>query len=361
MKLEENFRIIFAIAAKDIFDAIKNKMVQGIMIGVAFLMLSSQALSFLLGLKNEPTIHIWDQNKSAIVRKIVRSRELNIHAKSELSDLQETVSQSAAPVLGIVIPADFDELVDRRETIRLQSYRSHWTKPDVVGEVASFFEENLSRLTQTAIEIDIDENPLYPPAEGSGYPMMIALGVVMGVMTIGLILTPYLIADERETHTLDALIISPARITHLLVGKSIAGLFYSLTASLIIFLFSWRWVVHSEIMFLAVFLGGLCAVSIGLLVGALVENPTTVNMISGLMIGGLIMPTYFWTSMAPKLPPFVKQIFEILPSIAMYKIVRQSSTEIFSGNIIVINVAILVVWSFVMLGLVSWRIRLMDR
>ncbi|MCP4296638.1 MAG: hypothetical protein GY786_13620 [Proteobacteria bacterium] len=51
--------------------------------------------------------------------------------------------------------------------------------------------------------------------------MMIAFGMVLGVMTVGLILTPYLIVDEKESHTLEALLISPARTSHVLIGKSL--------------------------------------------------------------------------------------------------------------------------------------------
>jgi len=191
--------------------------------------------------------------------------------------------------------------------------------------------------------------------------MMIAFGVVLGVMTIGLLLTPYLIVDEKESHTLDALLISPASTTHLLIGKSLVGLFYSLTASLMIFALSWRWIVHWDVMILAIILGGLCSVSIGLLMGALFETPTTVNMFSGLLIAVFLMPMYLWTSLAPKLSPFLQLLFEALPSIAMYKIVRQSFTEIPGLNVIWINVAILLAWMLAMLGLVAWRIRRLDR
>ena len=198
MKLKEHLRIIWAITAKDITDAIKNKIVQGVLIGVAFMLLSSQALSLLLGLKDESTAYFWDQGKSTTIKEIVRSRELNFYPRGNLFDLQDSVSQSAEPVIGIVIPLNFDEQIAAGECIHLPAYYAHWPKPDAIAEVEIYFEENLSRFIGADICIDVDDHPVYPPAQGLGYPMMVAFGMVLGVMTVGLILTPYLIVDEKK-------------------------------------------------------------------------------------------------------------------------------------------------------------------
>jgi len=361
MKYKENLRIIWAITAKDITDAIKNKIVQGVLIGVAFMMLSSQALPLLIGLKDESTAFFWDQGKSVSIKEIVRSRELDFHPRDSLSDLYFAVSQSAEPVLGILIPSDFDEKVEAGKKIQLQANYAYWVQPETVGDLQSYFDEQLSVRTGVPIEINTVGDLLYPPAEGLGYPMMIAFGVVLGVMTVGLLLTPYLIVDEKEAYTLEALLISPARTIHLLIGKSLVGLFYSLTASLLIFVFSWRWVVHWDLMMIAVLLGGLSAVSIGLLIGIFFDSPTNVNMVVALLLAGLLMPMYLWTSLASKLSPFLQSIMAALPSLAMYKLVRLSFAEVTGENAVLINIAILLSWILVMLGLVGWRIRRLDR
>jgi len=361
MKYKENLRIIWAITAKDITDAIKNKIVQGVLIGVAFMMLSSQALPLLIGLKDESTAFFWDQGKSVSIKEIVRSRELDFHPRDSLSDLYFAVSQSAEPVLGILIPSDFDEKVEAGKKIQLQANYAYWVQPETVGDLQSHFDEQLSVRTGVPIEINTVGDLLYPPAEGLGYPMMIAFGVVLGVMTVGLLLTPYLIVDEKEAYTLEALLISPARTIHLLIGKSLVGLFYSLTASLLIFVFSWRWVVHWDLMMIAVLLGGLSAVSIGLLIGIFFDSPTNVNMVVALLLAGLLMPMYLWTSLASKLSPFLQSIMAALPSLAMYKLVRLSFAEVTGENAVLINIAILLSWILVMLGLVGWRIRRLDR
>jgi ABC-2 type transport system permease protein len=361
MKILENFRIIWAIAYKDIVDAIKNKIFQGVLVGVAFLMLSSQALPMLYRFKNQPNIYFWDQGKSKTLRDIVHNRELNLRARDGISDLYSSVSQSPEPVLGVIIPSNFDEQVQTGEKITLQAVYANWVQTNDQEDLKSYFNEHMSLRIGVPIEINREGTITYPPEGGLGYPMMIALGVVLGVMTVGLILTPYLIVDEKEAHTIDALLISPAGTVQILIGKSLVGLFYSVTASLMIFAFSWRWVTHWDVMIIAVLAGGLFAVSFGLLIGTVIESPANVNIVTALILAGFLLPMYFWTSLASKISPLLNLIISTLPTIAMYKLVRISFTEIFSRNQFWINGTILFSWIFVMLTLVGWRIRLLDR
>jgi hypothetical protein len=72
-----------------------------------------------------------------------------------------------------------------------------------------------------------------------------------------------------------------------------------------------------------------------------------------------LLPLYFWTSFASKISPSFNFIISAFPSIAMYKIVRISFTEIFSASQIWINGTILLSWIFVILILVGWRIHLL--
>lgn len=140
---------------------------------------------FVNGFKDQSSAHFWDQGKSVNIKEIVRSHELNFYQRDEITDLRSAVSQSAEPVIGIVIPADFDEQVATGSGIQLQAYYAHWTGPDAVSEVANYFEESLSRMTGAVIRIDLENHKVYPPTQGLGYPMMIAFGMVLGVMTVG--------------------------------------------------------------------------------------------------------------------------------------------------------------------------------
>jgi len=360
MTLKDHLRIIGAIAAKDLTDAIKNKIIQGLLVGIGFLMLSSQAMGFMVRLKTEPTAYYVDMGKSTVVKGITLSRELAFYPENNLASLRTTISMMAEPVLGVIIPSDFDEQLQAGRMITLQTEYAHWPKSSKIEAVVSYFEHGLSQSTGVNIRLELRDQPVYPSVNNSGYPLMIASGLVLGVMTVGLFLTPYLFLEERDTHTLDALLISPARPFHLVTGKALVGLSYSLAASVVIFLFSWRWVVHWEIALFAVFLGGLCAVAVGLLAGVLYETVTAVNGSVAIMVTILMLPMFMPESVAARLPSFLPVLIEKLPSLAMYKMVRLSFTNPLAESILP-YIGILLLWILVIMGLVIARIRRMDR
>ena len=361
MNLKHHLHLILAIAFKDLQDAIKNKTVLAVLLGVVMVMLSSQAMGFLVQLKSEPTAFYYDQGKSTLIKEITRGRQLAFYPESSLGDVQTVVGLAAEPVLGILIPADFDALVQAGGVATLQAYSAHWLPSTDLAACVAYFEQQLSERTGITVRLHIAGNTVYPSSDGDGYPMMIAFGLVMGVMTIGMFLTPYLILDERDSHTLDALLMSPARTVHLVIGKALVGLSYSLVASLGIFLFSWRWFVHWDVVALAIILGGLCAVALGLLGGVLFESVQSVNAFLALMVAGLMLPIPLWGHLSEKLPMPVQSLVNNLPSLAMYRLARLTFTESVALPAMWRDVAILLAWMGIILVLVGWKIRLMDR
>ena len=59
---------------------------------------------------------------------------------------------------------------------------------------------------------------------------MIATVLVIVLATIGGFMVPYLILEEKQTHTMEVLLVSPASVSQIGTGKALAGLFYCLAA-----------------------------------------------------------------------------------------------------------------------------------
>jgi ABC-2 type transport system permease protein len=359
--LSNHIRIIWAIASKDIVDAIKNKIVLGIIIGVLFMMLSSQALPLIMKNNAEPRAFFYQAGKSTIIKEIIRSREIDFFQTESLNALEDAVGQSAIPVLGLIIPEDFDDLLVGNNPVILKSYKIHWAKTAEITPLIQHFEEELSNRTGSIIRIQLSEEYIYPDSESLGFTVMVITGLVLGVMITGLMLVPLLLIEEKESHTIDALWISPATTAHLLIGKSIAGMFFSCSAAAVMLTISWRWIVQWEIVILAVLLGALSTVAVGLLFGISFDNPTTVNLWVGLVIVVLLFPIFLWTSIVAKLTPPLTTLLQALPSVAMSNLIGMSLTNKFIFKDALVNSIIMILFSLVFLGLVSWRIRRIDR
>jgi ABC-2 type transport system permease protein len=224
----------------------------------------------------------------------------------------------------------------------------------------SHFQDSLSDLTGQDIEIQMVDELVYPNPEELGFTTMVITGLVTGVMTTGLILVPLLILEEKENHTMDVLFVSPAKKWQILSGKFIAGTFFSLSAGLVMLIFSKIWIVHWGIVFLGVLLGSTSAVCLGLLLGTLSNNPTTINLWAGIAIILFLFPVFIWTSHASKISPLIRILIQALPSVAMSNLVMNSLFQTANHSGLWGYSAILIVFSGINISLVRWHFSKMD-
>ncbi len=354
-------RIIWAITLKDIADAVRNRLTLSIILGVGFMMLSSMALPFLLGLKNTPTAIVYTTEKSTLLRGLTAREEFRLHLRDSAQDMQDAVGESTAPALGLVLPPEFHQAAGSGEIVRVEGVAPHWADPDKVAELAAFFEQELSKASRQTVEINVVGNAAYPPLDAGGQPFLVAMNFSLMVLMMGLSLVPYLLIEEKETHTFDALMVSPASFSQVVIGKALTGIFYCLTAALVVFLFNAKVFVHWDIAILATVLGALFAVSVGLLAGTMVKNQATVNLWMGLMTLVLLLPIFLVRSTSSRIPAIVQTVASWIPSVAFHKLLACSMAGNLDGAPIWPNVAILVGAALVLLALVVWQVRHFDK
>lgn len=190
---------------------------------------------------------------------------------------------------------------------------------------------------------------------------MFVLLVTIVLLTIGFALVPLLLVEERLAHTLEVLLVSPARIYEVVGGKAVAGGFYCLLAVLVVFFLNRFLVVNWGVALLAVLLGGAFAVAVGLLVGILSYNPTTVGLRGSMSLLGLFGLTMLTTLSNISWPPVVQTLLEYLPTVALAELLVFSMAAEFPMTQMLINSAALLVAVMVVFGLLTWRMRLTDR
>lgn len=361
MNLKESIRITLTIAAKDIVDAIKNKTTLSIMLGVGVMMLTGLVLPLLFGLRQTPTAVIYDPGRSTLIRGLTTRDEFNLRFADSQEELESAIASSSEVMLGIVIPPDFKQTEGSGEEINMDGYFVHWAKPDKVAELVTFFEKELSAASWQTVHIAVEGHAVYPASELGMQPFLLAINLTVLLLIVGLALVPYLIIEEKETHTFDALLVSPARFSQVVTGKALAGVFYCLCAAVVVFLFNIRWIVHWELAALAFALGAGFAVAVGLLLGIVSENPTTVNLWIGLLSMLLMVPMLLVELVSAKLPAVVQAILPWMPSVAMEKLVGFSMAGVVPTMDVWSNAGILVAEALVFYILVVWRVRLSDR
>lgn len=359
--LRTDLRILWAIVAKDITDAIKNRTTLSIMLGAAVMMLSAMALPLLLGARHTPAAVVYDPAKSTLIRGLTARSEFRLRLVDSQEDLESAVAGSAELVLGIVIPAGFQQAEGSGEEIEMDGYYAHWADPEEVAELAAFFEDELGRASWQTVHITVQDHAVYPSSELGGQPFLLAMNLTLMVLVVGLALVPHLLVEEKETHTFEALLVSPARFSQVVAGKALAGLFYCLCAAVVVFVLNARWIVHWEVAALAFLLGAAFSVALGLLMGVVSENPTTINLWMSLIVMTLLMPMILMQLASAKLPAVVQAIIPWMPTVAMADLIGFSMTGAIPAPDLWSNVGILVVESLAFYALVVWRVRRSDR
>jgi len=354
----QSIRIIWAIASKDIVDALKNRTLLVIALGVLFLMLTGPVLSLLIN-RDRPTLVLFAPAGLGKFQSLEGRDDLSLELVDSLEQMRTAILQPSQAIIGVVVPAQQDS--DPASGLVLQGYFAYWVKESKVREQVAFFETALSQASGTPIRININGNQLYPSQTDSYQFSMVSLSLMTMILLMGLALVPYLFIEEKENHTMEALLVSPASYWQLVVGKMIAGTVYCLIAASIVLLFNYRLVVHWELMLPTLLLAILFAVAVGLLLGMLFDNAASLGLWTSLLTIVLIVSPMLQSIGAGKIPAALQTAFAWIPSSVIYKLVVLSLLgeapiqPIWQGMLLMVGTTL------VLCMLVVWRIRRTDR
>ena len=359
----ERTRVIWAIAAKDILDAIKNRTVITIVLGMAMMMLSAQAFPFLLKLSATPRAYVHDagtppDGTSPLISAMAEDGYYRITEVDSQQAMQAALADLNAEILGMVIPSGFEQMLESGAQGELEGYVV-WSRRSAANKLAAEMELYLETLLHKPVRVETEGNLVYPPPEGATSQGMIATVLSLILVTTGGFLVPYLIFEEKQTQTMDALLVSPANASDITIGKALAGIVYCLVAMAVVLAFNYSNVVSWGTVTLAVLVGAFFAVGVGLLMGSGFETAQQVGAWSIIPIVLLMAPIML--TMLGNLPQVLESLLPWMPTIALAKLFLLS----FSGSATLAralpDLAIVLAWTLPLYAAVIWIIRRSDR
>lgn len=354
-------KIIAAIASKDIREAIRNKVLLSIMLGVALVVANGLILPALLGLQNKPALVVYDPGRSTILSGLAGGETFRISYVKSLEDLEMYVSTSSEVALGLEIPEDFDQRAGSDEVIELNAIVVHWAKADEVNELVTFFDEAFTQAAWSQVDIQVSDNRVYPPAQADRQPLIIILTATIGLVTMGLIMVPLLIIEEKEAHTFETLLISPASFQQVITGKALAGITYCLVAGFTVLLLSNYLIVHWGLAIVAVVLIATLSVGIGILLGITAQSQTSLSVWAGpvmFLVIGASLVKFFDTS---TWSPILVKVIDWVPTNSFIALLGLSMTRQLQWNAIWQNSLSIISLSIVIFALIGWMMRRMVR
>jgi ABC-2 type transport system permease protein len=349
--------IAWVIGTKDILDALKNKNSRNNI----FIMLAMVVFFYWFGalrpFDKNVSVVVYDEGNTSLMIDKTRLGNGATYSFREVSSLQELETKMANQNLGLVLPADLDQILAAGGTPTLKGY-IFWADRVKVGELEAKYSQAFSEILSQPAQVLISQNIIIPKANIDGMQTTVACLMVYFVFTTALLLIPHLMLEEKQTKTLEALMTSPASPGQVVLGKALAGFFYILLiGGLAIALFS-LYIVNWALALVA-FLGyALLAIGLGLAMGSFIKSTKQLGLWMVVLILMLVIPPLFY--MESNLKTGIRMVLTWFPSSALASLFRFSCSTGVSLAQFLPNFAIAMISIAIVFGLVIWKVRRSD-
>jgi ABC-2 type transport system permease protein len=343
--MRESLRIIMALTSKDILEAIKNKTIQGVIGSAVFILVLYRYLPVFQNSDELPSLVVYDAGQSQIVARLRDNQAFDLIEKPSEAELEVYLGDRDRVVLGVRLPSDIDPMLDSGDPVELEGFTIHWANDADIVEIRTFFERQLSQITKATVRIDTDKNIVHTQPDSGGFAFLESVMFVIVISLIGISITPNLMIAEKQSKTLDALMISPATSSDIVTAKALTGLFYCLTASFLALAFNMALISHWWLAILAVVCGSLFIVGLGLMLGIVLEVRQQVSIWTWLLFIPLNIPV-FLVLLDDLIPRILLNLFQWIPTVALAHVFRVSFSEFAPPGTFLPQFAITLGWTF---------------
>jgi len=356
-RFRDNLRIVLAIASKDIIDAFRNRTI---------LMNFIFTIVVIVILKLAPTlwkpgridITVLDLGSSNRIADLESDPDIRVFQTSSFQAFKELMDDGDAGSLGLVIPQDFDEALDSGMVPEIDGYLL-WDKRASADAVEIKVESRLEEAFGSAVDIQI-QGFVFQEIEAMGAVRTVSLILVVSLFYIGMLTLPQLMIEEKQAKTVETLLVSPATISQVVLGKALAGLTFVLSVAILLLAFNWVFVSNWWLAILGLLSGGLLAVGMGLLMGIVFDNRQQLSTWTMIIFQPLLIPL-FLSMIDPILPERVRSVLYWVPTATLSLLFRYSFTSGATTGQILTSLGIVVGSAFLVFAYVVWKIRQMDR
>jgi len=352
----DDLRIVGALASKDIVDALKNRTTLTIFLTVIFLVALYRFMPILRAGNVLPMVVIYSPEQTQLEASLDNRSDLDLQLVKTMEDMKAYVAGEDFAVLGLEIPAGFDEALESSDPIEVDGYLASWIGEDEIAETRAFFEQRLAEIAGRPVTINLDGNTVYMRPNTYGQAFFAAGSMIVAVLMVGISLTTQLILEEKQTKTMDALLVSPATAWTVVIGKALSGLFYCLVVGGIVLVIYSNLVTHWWLAILLLVAGSLFAVSLGLLLGTVIELQSQIRLYTFILYQPLLLPV-FLIMLSDLLPPPLLTVFRWIPTVAWSSALQVSFAERTPFNSFALPLVLLIASTMVFLALTAWLIQ----
>jgi ABC-2 type transport system permease protein len=310
----------------------------------------------------EIPVLVYDPGESRLTIELEDSDQYQVQRARSLTEVENLIGSSGFGLgveFGLVMPDDLDQIMETGEQLELDGYVA-WAKRMKASQLKTDFEEQFEQIVGQPVHINVDGNIVYPPSDSGLWLLMVTVIPVIVILMMGISLVPALLFDEKQSKTMEALLVSPASISQVVVGKALAGLFYVMVAASVVFAINWTGVVHWEVVLLFVLGIGVFSVGVGLVLGSFFERQQDVVGLMMLLIV-VFIGALFVNMMGMNIPGVLQGILPWVPSVALAEIIQFVFLEKIPWEDVLVKLSSVLAISILLYAVVIWKVRRSDR
>jgi hypothetical protein len=221
----------------------------------------------------------------------------------------------------------------------------------------------VERWAQTGrpVHIDVANDAVFTHPCGLR-PVTTSFLMVYALVVVGLMIAPNLMIEEKELKTMEALLISPAGAGQIVTAKALTGLVYCLVAGGLVLAASTTMVVHWDVALLAATCGPLFTVSLGILLGVILNARQQMIVWSAVLMFSLFVPVIASEVLTDlQAPALVGQVISLVPTVAVAEAIRWALSGQVSWAEIGWGLTVTLAWAIPLLAVVAWIVRRSER
>ncbi|MBN2098544.1 MAG: ABC transporter permease [Dehalococcoidia bacterium] len=315
----------------------------------------SLVLSLVFGtlFSDKPRLGITDQGDSKLVEMVQDSPSVTAREYGSVGDLEQAVRAGAVD-FGIVLPEDFDSLVQQGQAVEITAYvwGESLAKHRVIAQVTLL--DLVRGLSGREAPVEVTITTL---GEEAGVPWsdrLLPLIVLMAVFIGGMFLPATSLVTEKQKRTLEALTVTPTTMLEVVLAKGILGFSVSLAMGLIILALNGAFGGEPGLLAMMLALGAIMAAELGLILGAFAKDMS--SLFAVWKTGGILLFAPAFIYLFPEIPQWIGQIF---PTYYLVEPVVRISQEGAGWPDIAIHVLVLIGLDVLLVGAVGLAMKKM--
>ena len=352
----DNIYMAWAIGSKDIVDALKNKNTRTNIVLLIFIVVFFYWSSTPRPFDKRIDVAIYDEGNSSLTDLPTQLGDGYSFRFYEASSLQEMERMMGYKQLGIVIPSDFDRALEADGEPELSGYIL-WVHRTRVSDLELKYSDKLSELLGQPVRVNIGQNFVIPQPDVE--TSTVQFTILFAVFWMAVTVVPFLMMEEKQTRTMDALLVSPASAGQVIMGKAIAGAFYVLLSGGLFFALNWAYVTYWGLALLAFLCTALFSIGVALALGVFIKSPQQIRLWMFPIVAVLLVPAFF--ALEPNLTANLKAIFSWLPTTALVKMFQFALSSHAPLSQLLKNLAIALGSTALVFAVVIWKVRRADR